>query len=294
MTRKTLRGSLVYIAGFLTLVPQTFAVAPEVSATKSQESAKFDASIGMTHYQTVRTDLDPISVIEASVSRKVGDGTLAMAQSFVKHYVVDEGQEELEATDTRLSYSLPLDDLQVYGFSSSIKGGVTLPVSEFSRRNEVLTKSSLGIGLKRSFLDEDLTLNLSSTGSYQLNRYETTVTETGSGGGEPLPHLGISFAAALGYNVSEQVSVSGSGSYGLVKYQEISVENDRNQTYEDGNYAEPYSVSASISWEFKKSMTLALGYDHSSAVEKTSGMTDYFYIVDDMVSTYFVGFDSAF
>ncbi len=249
-------------------------------------------SAAAVHYYGFRGDVDPFTVVELGANWKVDHYTLAISQSLTKYYFVNSGDAEVQAADTVLTANRELSH-QYYGFKGSSFFILTLPVSEFSRDQGVITKSRLGAIFSREFFDKTLKYSIGGGFQYNWNRYTSTRTGTGEGGGRPLRHYTYSIDNSASYKLIDKLSADAAISYIQVYYQDIGYRNRQSTASADALLNNNYSIGLGLSYELNEHLSLSGGYSQSDVVEKTGGVREA-YLFDAYTTQWYVGLSSSF
>lgn len=281
------------VTALILMASQAFA--QQMEGEKRSGGDKVSSSLYMQHYQGVTDLSDPLTYFRLKLSYPFLSGTIGIQQEALKYYVVNPDQEEFEPLDTEIHYKtanwLPV----FYGGEFDHELSLTLPVSRFSRENDVRTRLGAMTGYTREFFAKKLSLRASLDGFYQVNAYDTTRTGTNVGGGRPLPHYRFGGDLMGTWSWPYKLSSSLGVGYDVTRFHENERRNQGPEVrYEDGLIRESYLLWASVDWEATDFLSLGLGYDHSNSVEKTAGLGDYFYLYDDYASTYYVSSNLRF
>lgn len=246
-----------------------------------------------TQYQGTTDLVDPFMQIGIGFTRSLsGQTSLSLHQPVTKQWIVGEDEQDVKPGDTRISLSRPLPGPVPLQGSLSL----TLPVSEFSREQEVMSRPGAGLSTGGTIPGTRLTWSLSGGLWYQFNSWETTVTSPGAGGGQPLPHFGGSLHSGVVWQWLQNLAISLDLGYGQTWLHSISQENPPgpgNRTRGDGLLRESYSFNPAMSWTLSPALSLSCGYDNSDLVEKTAGLAEYFYQYNEEVATYYVGLQAT-
>ena len=259
----------------------------------SESKTGWSGSLSGAHYGGFYEDVDPTSMLAASAAFKFSFGmSMNVGQSVTKLYRVLPGESEWKASDTSLGLSgqFTKDWFAGVGVSGSV--GATLPVSEVSKRVNNLTKLSGSVKFSRSFLDKKISLSLSPKARYHVNRYTTTPTYEGSGGGRPLTRYSIGGALGLGFNFHEKLSLSSSASVQQVFYEKVQYENTTSTLGVTNPPTHFYSWGASLNFSPFENWSLSAGYNHGQKLENPWGVE--VLVFDDRVSQWTLGTSVSF
>ena len=251
-------------------------------------------SASLSHYLGARDDSDPLTSIVFSAGWKSGDWSGSITQPFSKYYVVNSGEDEVRPSDSILGVSRKLDLLPFAPeWSSKGRFSLTLPVSEFSRMQGVVSKPKVSLSLGRSFFNEALNYSLAPSVQYFFNRYKTTKSSVGDGGGTPLRQYMFKLSQSLTYSPIDDVSLSGSISYVQTNYEDLGFENRTSTTQDRALSQENYELDFSASYSLTEKLSLALGYGQSDKFERTYGSQE-FYLFDEFTTQFYVSAASTF
>ncbi|MFC2074795.1 hypothetical protein ACFLRA_00805 [Bdellovibrionota bacterium] len=121
-------------------------------------------------------DIDNSTDFELVGKVKLSDKhSLKVVQQATKLYEVPEGDKDFAFVDTSLYHYMKLSD------GLSLRSGITIPVSEASQEEDIITKPNVMLTATKSFMDNKLLLMFSPFFKYHWNKYNTTT------GGSPLP-----------------------------------------------------------------------------------------------------------
>lgn len=234
-------------------------------------------AFSLTHYAGFRGDVDPITVGSLSYQRKIENIKVGLSQAFTKYYVINEGESELKLADTTLSASTSFDGK--YGISHGVSLSLTLPVSEFSREQNVITATRVGLSSSRSFWSGRLNYTITPGFRYFFNQFTTTRSNSGDGGGNPLRHYMMNIDQSLSYKLLTKLSLSVFLSYQQIFYEDIGYRNRVSIASSDALLSEAYSIDLSASYLIRENLSAGLGYSQGDNFERTYGIQE-FYIFD--------------
>ena len=176
--------------------------------------------------------------------------------------------------------------------SLSGKFKLTLPTSELSQRADILTKPGLSFKLSDKFFDDKLTLGATVFGTYYLNRYKTTPTLYGANGGRPLRHWTTGLSLSSGYKLNDKISLSGSGGYSYLVYEEVGFKNSFSALGLRNPPVHRYTFSLGADYAWNDKLSLSASYGQDSQVEKMGGLE--LVVFDEMVTEWSVGASYSF
>lgn len=269
---------------------------PGTTSTKlnAEEEAKppWSGGIAATYNGGFRTDIDPYFVYELSAAFKFkNEVSLSILQPITHYTYVYQGQSELQASDTSVGFSRQLSD-DFLGTKVTGKVKFTVPVSEFSRRANVLSKPGAAVKFSRSFLEKKLTAGLGFSGTYYVNRYKTTPTVPGAGGGRPLRSWLVGANMSSGYKFTDKWSLTGSAGYSYLEYEKVGFKNQFSSLGLINPPVHRYSFSLGTSYAASDKFSLSAGYGQGSQVEKMGGLE--LVVYDEMVTEWSVGASYSF
>ncbi|MCC7405157.1 MAG: TonB-dependent receptor [Bdellovibrionales bacterium] len=270
---------------------KTESVAAAAESSKEKKSP-WSAEIAASYNGGFRDDVDPYNFYELTLGYKISESSSLSAVQGINHLsYVYPGQSELQAADTSIALSRKLSK-DFFGYKLGGKFKLTVPTSETSQRVDVLTKPSLSFTLSDKFFKEKLGLSLTGSGTYYVNRYKTTPTIEGAGGGRPLRHWLAGISLAANYKLNDKVSFDGSGGYSYVAFEQVDFKNDFSQLGLSNPPVHRYAFSLGANYAWNDHLSLSLGYSQDSQVEKMGGLE--MVLFDDMVTEWSVGASYSF
>lgn len=237
-------------------------------------------SVSLSHFAGFEAIVEPLTSLSFSAGYKFGEHSFSVSQDVDKYYFVDPKGATFVQEDTSLGYSRPLAQKP---FASTLKAGVsaTVPISEYSRIQGVLTKIRLSVSGAKDFMDGKLSLNLGTFFRYQLNRFQTTVTSP-SGGGQPMPWIQYGVSMDVSYQIHEKWSLSASNSYSELWFEKTE-RGDRDPEYLPQH---PYNFDFSVNYAPEPPINVGCGYSYGSRFEQ-AGRFD-FVLFDQYASYWFL------
>lgn len=185
------------------------------------------------------------------------------SQSLVKPYYIYEGEPEFDFADSSFGISGPLPEW-FEGLKLSWNLAATLPLSDYSRRNEVYTKPQAAISASESRLDDRLSLQYGAYFRAFFSKYQSERTGHGRGG-RPLPILSYGVSHSGSYKISDAYSAAYSLAYNETHYYSldpVGSETIRAIDLPDQTYA----VSFSTSWAATDAWSWSLGLTQGSQI----------------------------
>jgi len=176
--------------------------------------------------------------------------SIKLIQSFTQYTEVGQGQASFFADDTvvRINHQLP----SWGGLDWSLVPEATVPVSQDSNKQGVISRPSVSLSISKSTWADKLNLTYSPWYTHQFNRYQTRIN------GDPLPRqsLGHSFTAQVALSSWMSWSSSVQATY---VWTEVSEEDLRfvSKPYDTYGFSSWIDLSLNSNWG------LALGFQNS-------------------------------
>lgn len=257
----------------------------------ASEEPAYGFSLNLNHFFGFRQEVDPFTVFDLGGSWKAHGYRLSLSQRLTKSYFVYEDDSEVQAADTVLSLSRPFGQ-PIYGFKAGLSFSLTLPVSEFSRRQEVTTKPRLGLSLSRDFLDGRLNYSVGGAFQYNISEYRTTKTGVGAGGGSPLREYNWALDNTLAYKLVDKLTLTAYLSYIRIKYFDVGYKNRVSTATNDALLNTNYTIDFNASYQVLPQLAIGGGYSQSDIVEKTGGITEA-YLFDVYTTQWYMGLSTS-
>lgn len=255
----------------------------EADPTLTKKAPRFrpewGGNVSLTHAGAFDAESYPVTSATVGMHyRPWRKHSFSISQSVSKYYEIEQGDNELQLSDTNLGY----------GYSWGTKWmqinsglGATLPISEHSHQNQLMTKLSA----TQTFAKTWDTFTIGTTPFYNLflNRYKTTPGDALSGG-DPLPKdlLGATLDLSLG--IGPYISMAVGGSYSRIRYEQTIYTN--NLVAVEPNYpSHHYSMDASVTATVWEKISLTTGVGSASQVERYGGV-DYTLFDQDTTQWY--------
>ena len=286
-------GSRLFILGCFILTSARVLAVTSGASIKStlKDLAPKSYSASLSHSLGARDDSDPVTSMAFGASFERGELGFSIVQPFVKYYVINDGEAELQAADTVLSVKAASGEYG--GFATKASASLTLPVSKFSKDQGVLTKIKASVVASRSFLQEKLSYSVSPAFWYHVNKYTTTVSGVGEGGGYPLLSHKMGVSQSLSYEWMEGLHSNAQIAYIQQFYHDIGYRNRVSTAKDNALLSENYSVSVGMSYKVSELVTADISYDQSSLSERTYGVREY-YLFDEYSTQYIFSLSSVF
>lgn len=268
---------------------------PGILYVKNKDDLKksnfFQSSLILSHYVGVKEDTDPFSLatLEGTYNYKKIH-TFGISQSFTKLYIIDGEENEVQLADLQLFYRHKLNPtlIPTYGWSIYPTFRTSLPFSNHSRRQGILSKFSTSLFFVKSFFSRKFTLSVAPTTDFYWNQYKTTVSNPGDQGGTPLMQyrLGIKFNTSLKLinHVRFNISTAWTRNYYETPKFKNAFDPYGNETHPPNH---SYSFTPSLSYQWQK-MSFYLGFLQSNFAEVAGHVQ--VVLLDLERSQYFISF----
>jgi opacity protein-like surface antigen len=237
--------------------------------------SRFSGAVGFAYSNGFTDSADPESMISVSASYKISNQqSVSVIQDVIKKYVVDPGESETDPRDTifRYTYTFPQ---KMYDVQLALKGSLTFPASDFSRRNDVRTKPELRAAISRGFFGDKLEFMLSPFARYYVNEFKTTQSGLGAGGGKPLPQYVFGTAGSVSYRILKPWSVFVSGFWQDVNYEDLEIANRESRLGIENPSKHQYSFGLGTSYEIQKNWTVSVSTSQLSYAEQDGRLEVY-------------------
>lgn len=255
-----------------------------VNASSTVEEAKFGPSfrVDLSHNVGAKDDTDPLSVLNLTARYKFDPKvTVSATQRISKLYNVSEGEDEVQFADTSLRANYVItpekDGPAQFGFSTAVDA--TLPVSEFSRDQKMVTVVGAQATATRTF--GILSALVRPFYRFHVNEYKT-LDDDDSGATVVRYRLGVLFDVSLA--LPYDLSLSASNQW---------IE----RHYEDPPYGShvpdhDYTFDITLSYAIDKKTAIAAGYSQANRAEQL-GVVDV-NLFDEESTSYFVSLSREF
>ncbi|MCC7406322.1 MAG: hypothetical protein IT288_18150 [Bdellovibrionales bacterium] len=261
---------------------------PSSKPASAKPENPWSVSLGAEHFAGFYESSEPTSELSVSADYKTPGGqTVTFGHSVTKLYLKTPGESEWQVNDAALGVSGTLSKDWFAGIAVKGSLGATLPLSEQSQRVDEMTRLSAGIKLSRSWWNDKFTLGLAPSGRYHVNRFTTTPTYEGSGGGRPLTQSSLKAKASASYQLSERWSTGAYGSVQQVFYEKVDYQNSESTLGLINPPTHFYDWGASLDFEPSKRWSFSLGYSHSQKLENPWGVE--VLVFDEQVSQWSIG-----
>lgn len=258
--------------------------------TKGGKANRFSGLIMGLHYTGFGDQRnEPSSLMIGQINYQRAGWVFFVSQFMQKlYYLNDSSEDEFLFFDTWLgaqkSGNSPLNGR--YQFRTRF----TLPVSEFSIRNDVITKPDLRLRNSWSFLDKKLTLTLGAEVIFYVNRFTTTQTGPQDGGlGMPLPLVRYAAQSLLSYSITPRLMATTYAFYVRREFETLGPDN----FVSDGNVPlHDFWYGVSLDYQLRSRLGVYAAMDHSNTLEQNGGVE--FYMFDPVTTQWSVGVNYTF
>jgi hypothetical protein len=276
------KGNLIHSLGLCltAFVSLIFAVnagaaigASEGSSTTSvsdlTQKSPYSLSVIGEHYTGFKEDADPSTAIYVSGSYKFKEKhRLNLYQPMVKLYRVNEGEDEFRFSDTLVRYYYTVGETFA-GTKSTVRMFFTIPVSDTSSSNDNVTTTQAKYYLSKGFFKDKLTLGIAPYGTYYWNRFKTTPSSLGSGGGSPLKQYKLGATLSASYSVTPKISADVLFDWGRNYYE---TNDQKNNEDPNGTETNPpnhsYNIVGELGYQITKQWGAGIGVSHLSTAER--------------------------
>ncbi len=225
---------------------------------------------------------NPSASIGLSYRRPWQDFQVSGNLSFLKKFYIYPSEDELVLNDPSLGISRELFRLAAW-FPVNGNLSMTLPLSEFSRENSIISRISAGLSGFEQILDKRLGLSYAIRSTLHLSEYETTKGGDGLGG-SPLPIWSYSLQHAGEYQLGHNWSCSYSLAYSEVYYYDLDPNESEALTAVDLP-DQSYNLSTGVNWQAQASLRVGLGYNQGSQI-LYPGLQDFVLYDEDLSQWY--------
>ncbi|MEO0335633.1 MAG: hypothetical protein AAF202_04535 [Pseudomonadota bacterium] len=201
----------------------------------------------MDHYFGVEEDSETVGAFYFIGSNRFSWGSLQVFQPVIKYYELNPGQQEVQMADTGLRFfSNPMSFIDNWSFRYTL--GATLPISEFSRDQGVVTRPGF-TGIFETTAGKAYFSVRPFVVGY-INQFTTTTTEEGSGFPRPLRQW-MAGGSLLGvYSFTNRLSTAASLRYARIGYEQAIARNEQptqnNSDFRTHQYTMDLSLNAQI------------------------------------------------
>ncbi len=253
---------------------------------------KLSLDISLLHYRGMESAAEDSTIFSPTLFFKLSERTRwGITQTMTKLYLVDPGQKEVQSADTLFSYQ-HLFWRDVWGLNWTLKAQATLPISEYSRDHEVLTKPYLGIVWVKGFFDQKLNVSLNPYARYYVNKFTTTATEAGAGGGDPLRRSDLGVVGTVSLSLARGISFLASLQYQENYYEGIGKKNRDTVNADKLPLSHNYSFDIEAAVQVSRWWSVIVGYGQADQVERSGGLQMVAY--DPVATQVFLGTNYTF
>ena len=252
----------------------------------STEDNPFSGFASADYYGGFRTDSDPSAAYYVLGSYKIKTGSLQVYQVLSHRLIKDKDEAEILASDTSfrfLAKSSPFID----NWKWQYRVEATAPVSQFSQDQDVYSKPSLQLRFNTTALKKKLSVSVRPMYREYINRFKTTVSEPGAGGGRPLRKSLFGVTLLAGLSLTDRTSLDLIAAYNRIRYENVRFTN-ANSDYNYSEFAQhQYLVDFAGNYDLIPSKwSVSAGYSIDSIVERLGGIE--YLAFDDQLSTWYV------
>ena len=232
---------------------------------------------------------DPTSSLGLSYSRPWQSYNVSASLSLLKKYYIYPSEDELVLNDPSISLSREVFTIgDLFPFRASLS--MTLPLSEFSRDNNIYSRLSAGLSTSEQLLAERLSISYRMKATLHTSEYQST--QGGDGvGGSALPMWSYLLGQSGSYKILETWSLSYSLGYSEITYYDLDPNKVEAATVVDLP-DQSYSLSASISWQAFPSLGFEFGFNQGSQI-LYPGLVDVV-IYDEEFSQWFISLQHVY
>lgn len=291
MKKKLFLLNLIF--GVLLFAKFTLAQTLDNALAASAESAKKTRFSGfgvVQHYAGFGEDVnEPSTLLFGQINYQLNKWILFAAQSANKvYYVADENEPEVVFSDTQVGVLRVIRD--VWGGNLQLRAFATLPVSELSRRNGLITRPDFRFRNTWMFLDNKLALGLGAEFMLFLNQYTTTFTgPTDEGAGQPMQLFRTSLQSVLSYTIDSKWSLSGYAFYIDRQFERLGP----STTFGSGDTStHDFWYGLTANYNFNRNWVGTLAFDHANTIEQ-NGNVDFVFF-DSQTSQWSLGVNYIF
>jgi len=266
-------------------------------ALEAQSTAKIKKTAPKTwrvfgtleHYFPVDTDQETVGAFYFIGSNRFSWGSLQVFQPIIKLYEVDPGEPEVQFADTSFRFfSNPSSFIDNWTFRYRLDASA--PTSEFSRDNGVMSRPGFQAILETSA--GKAYFSIRPMFRYFLNRFTTTVSEPGDGGGRPLRQY-MAGTTLLGvYGLTKKLSAAGAVSYFQIGYEQTAERNENPALGASDFKNHQYLMDLSLSYQANRFLSFTGGYSIDSLVERYGGIE--FVAYDQEISIWYLSATTTF
>jgi hypothetical protein len=290
-----IKSALLFLALSLTTgLWVSDAVANNKSATTSAismddlatEGKRYSGFVSADFYGGFRINSDPSAAYYLNASYKLNRGSVQLYQVWSHRLIKNQGESEIMNSDTHLRFLSTSGDF-LDNWKWQYRAEVTLPTSQFSDDQDVHSKPSVQLRFNSGVLDDKLAFSIRPFYREHLNRYTTTVTGEGAGGGRPLVKsaFGVGFIAS--WIATDRMSFDFSAVYTRIRYEKVQFENNQ-PSLGYSNFAQhQYLYDVGVNYDLIPAFwSVSAGYSLDSVVERLGGIE--YLAFDDKISVWYL------
>ncbi len=260
------------------------------ASSQSAKPSRYSGFALLQHYAGFGDQRnEPSTLMFGQINYKIDKVILFANQNASKvYYVADENEPEIIFADTQVGALKIFKD--VLGGSLQVRAFLTLPVSELSRRNGLITRPDFRFRNNWMFFDNKLSIGLGAEAMLFVNQYTTTSTGPGDEGlGSPLPLFRTTFQSVLNYNFNSKFSLSGYAFYLNRQFEKLGP----SSTFGSGNTSNnDFWYGLTFNYAYNNNWVGTLAFDHTNTLEQNGGVD--FTTFDAVTSQWSVGVNYIF
>lgn len=286
---QTFLAGLIVLAFHFTTLAQTLDNALEASA-QSKKPTRFSGFALVQHYAGFGDQRnEPSTLMFGQLNYKMDNFILYAAQFANKvYYVADENEPEIIFADTQLGILKMYKN--VLGGSLQLRSFFTLPVSELSQRNGLISRPNVRFRNTWMFLDNKLSIGLGAELMYYWNQYTTTAGGSREDGfGAPMVLFRTALQSVVNYNLTSKISLSGYAFYLNRQFEELGPPTSNGSGNTDLN---DFWYGLTFNYSFDNHWIGTIAFDHTNTLEQF-GSVD-FTMFDALTSQWSVGLNYIF
>lgn len=262
----------------------------DTTTVKAKKRNEFSAFVFAQHYMGFGDQRnEPSTFFWAQLNYRLpAQWTAFVIQTGQKVYFINDSNEpEVIVNDSFLGLQKNFRD--IFGGNAQVRFRATVPISEFSRRNGLISRPDIRLRNAWSISDK-LSLILGLEVAPYFNRFTTRATSsTDAGEGSPMPLLRTVLQSIVNYNLAPKLSLSSYFFYVDRQFERLGPSNN----ISDGNTSNhDFWYGLSANYQATKKLTTTLAFDHANTIE-ANGSTE-FYIFDPVASQWSLGLTYVF
>ncbi|MBP9706874.1 MAG: hypothetical protein KBD78_04470 [Oligoflexales bacterium] len=267
----------------------------KVADSKSEKVTSI--SINASHFFGMQDDIEPETSVEVDTSFRFSEShRMGLNLSAVKYYDIPKGEEEWLLADPNLNYRYTIISQETwknskFGPTLALASGLSIPVSESSRINDIITRLGLSLPIEYKAESQNLFLSLTPRFLYYFNRYKTAPTEIGDDGGQPLRKTNVGVAGLISWQALKFLTFDIFGRYSQIRFESIELANRINNS-EILPVQHFYTFDLSLAVKLEEQAKIRFGYTKEDPVEQNGGVKIVAY--DELTAKIYAGAELAF